>query len=119
MLSLVVTFPKYTFMLTTFAPNHPASQHTLANLSTVALLPVSSDVPLSLFAEELRAALAKIGLQYNALHALTRPGPTLHLSSDTIAEQCGCDPSSAGFADEYRLISWLGQQVRCAASFQA
>ncbi|KAG5834186.1 hypothetical protein ANANG_G00258810 [Anguilla anguilla] len=58
-----------------------------SNLSTVTILPVSEDVPLTAFTLELQ-------------HALSAIGPTLLLTSDIIKQRLG---SAA-------LDSWLGQQ---------
>lgn len=68
---------------------------TVANLATVAVLPVSDKVPLSNFTLELQ-------------HALTGIGPTLRLNSEIVQNKLG----NAAFdsINEYRLSSWLGQQ---------
>ncbi|XP_004535027.1 neuropathy target esterase sws isoform X2 [Ceratitis capitata] len=63
--------------------------------STVALVPVSDDVPLTAFAYEL-------------YHSLCAIGPTLRLTSEVIRKQLGMhifEPSN-----EYRMTSWLAQQ---------
>ncbi|XP_017360949.1 patatin-like phospholipase domain-containing protein 7 isoform X2 [Cebus imitator] len=65
------------------------------NLSTVAVMPVSEDVPLTTFALELE-------------HALSAIGPTLLLTSDNIKQRLG--PAALDSVHEYRLSSWLGQQ---------
>ncbi|XP_072311392.1 patatin-like phospholipase domain-containing protein 7 [Eucyclogobius newberryi] len=65
------------------------------NLSTVAVLPVSEDVPLTAFTLELQ-------------HALVAIGPTLLLTSDTIKQRLG--GTALDSVHEYRLSSWLGQQ---------
>ncbi|XP_042334251.1 patatin-like phospholipase domain-containing protein 7 isoform X2 [Sceloporus undulatus] len=70
--------------------SNPAS-----NLSTVAIMPVSEDVPLSTFTLELK-------------HALCAIGPTLLLTSDNIKQQLGS--AALDSIHEYRLSSWLGQQ---------
>ncbi|XP_053601148.1 neuropathy target esterase sws isoform X3 [Plodia interpunctella] len=68
------------------------SQH---NFSTVAVVPVSDDVPLTAFTYELYHSLCAIGL-------------TVRLTSDVIRKLLGLtimDPNN-----EYRLSSWLAQQ---------
>uniref|UniRef100_A0A5F9CI16 Patatin like phospholipase domain containing 7 n=1 Tax=Oryctolagus cuniculus TaxID=9986 RepID=A0A5F9CI16_RABIT len=65
------------------------------NLSTVAAMPVSEDVPLTAFALELK-------------HALCAIGPTLLLTSDNIKQRLGS--AALDSVHEYRLSSWLGQQ---------
>ncbi|KAM3874365.1 patatin-like phospholipase domain-containing protein 7a [Diretmus argenteus] len=66
-----------------------------SNLSTVAVLPVSEEVPLTAFTLELQ-------------HALIAIGPTLLLTSDTIKQRLGA--AALDSVHEYRLSSWLGQQ---------
>ncbi|XP_054630330.1 patatin-like phospholipase domain-containing protein 7 isoform X1 [Dunckerocampus dactyliophorus] len=66
-----------------------------ANLSTVTILPVSDDVPLTAFTLELQ-------------HALSGIGPTLLLTSDIIKQRLGS--AALDSVHEYRLSSWLGQQ---------
>ncbi|XP_030647689.1 patatin-like phospholipase domain-containing protein 7 [Chanos chanos] len=66
-----------------------------SNLSTVAILPVSDDVPLTAFTLELQ-------------HALSAIGPTLLLTSDIIKQRLGA--AALDSVHEYRLSSWLGQQ---------
>ncbi|TSV94880.1 Patatin-like phospholipase domain-containing protein 7 [Bagarius yarrelli] len=67
----------------------------VSNLSTVSLLPVSDDVPMTAFALELQ-------------HALSAIGPTLLLTSDIIKQRLGT--AALDSVHEYRLSSWLGQQ---------
>ncbi|KAL0276282.1 UNVERIFIED_CONTAM: hypothetical protein PYX00_003887 [Menopon gallinae] len=65
------------------------------NFSTVAIVPISDDVPLTAFGFELYHSLCAIGL-------------TLRLTSDMIKKTLGStimDPNN-----EYRLTSWLAQQ---------
>ena len=71
------------------------SRPTGANLSTVAILPVSDDVPLSNFTLELQHSLSAIGL-------------TLRLTSEIILNRLG--GTALDSVNEYRLSSWLGQQ---------
>ncbi|XP_069435749.1 patatin-like phospholipase domain-containing protein 7 isoform X2 [Ovis canadensis] len=66
-----------------------------SNLSTVAVMPVSEDVPLTAFTLELK-------------HALSAIGPALLLTSDSIKQRLGS--SALDSIHEYRLSSWLGQQ---------
>ncbi|XP_051516696.1 patatin-like phospholipase domain-containing protein 7 [Myxocyprinus asiaticus] len=66
-----------------------------SNLSTVAILPVSEEVPLTAFTLELQ-------------HAVSAIGPTLLLTSDIIRQHLGV--AALDSVHEYRLSSWLGQQ---------
>lgn len=66
-----------------------------SNLSTVTVLPVSEEVPLTAFTLELQ-------------HALVAIGPTLLLTSDIIKQRLGA--AALDSVHEYRLSSWLGQQ---------
>ncbi|XP_037535877.1 patatin-like phospholipase domain-containing protein 7 [Nematolebias whitei] len=66
-----------------------------SNLSTVTILPVSDEVPLTSFTLELQ-------------HALSGIGPTLLLTSDIIKQRLGS--AALDSVHEYRLSSWLGQQ---------
>uniref|UniRef100_A0A665X3H2 lysophospholipase n=1 Tax=Echeneis naucrates TaxID=173247 RepID=A0A665X3H2_ECHNA len=66
-----------------------------SNLSTVTVLPVSEEVPLTAFSLELK-------------HALVAIGPTLLLTSDIIKQRLGA--AALDSVHEYRLSSWLGQQ---------
>ncbi|XP_026859503.2 patatin-like phospholipase domain-containing protein 7a [Electrophorus electricus] len=66
-----------------------------SNLSTIAVLPVSDEVPLTAFTLELQ-------------HALIAIGPTLLLTSDIIKQRLGS--AALDSVHEYRLSSWLGQQ---------
>uniref|UniRef100_A0A3Q3XKY2 lysophospholipase n=1 Tax=Mola mola TaxID=94237 RepID=A0A3Q3XKY2_MOLML len=66
-----------------------------SNLSTVAVLPVSEEVPLTAFTLELQ-------------HAVLAIGPTLLLTSDVIKQRLGA--AALDSVHEYRLSSWLGQQ---------
>uniref|UniRef100_A0AAX7SQB1 lysophospholipase n=1 Tax=Astatotilapia calliptera TaxID=8154 RepID=A0AAX7SQB1_ASTCA len=66
-----------------------------SNLSTVAVLPVSEEVPLTAFTLELQ-------------HALLAIGPTLLLTSGIIKQRLGA--AALDSVHEYRLSSWLGQQ---------
>ncbi|XP_047425884.1 patatin-like phospholipase domain-containing protein 7a [Mugil cephalus] len=66
-----------------------------SNLSTVTVLPVSEETPLTAFTLELQ-------------HALLAIGPTLLLTSDIIKQRLGA--AALDSVHEYRLSSWLGQQ---------
>ncbi|XP_055520046.1 patatin-like phospholipase domain-containing protein 6 isoform X2 [Leucoraja erinacea] len=66
-----------------------------SNLSTVAVLPVCDEVPISAFAMELT-------------HALNAIGPTLLMTSDIIRQRLGA--SALDSIHEYRLSAWLAQQ---------
>ncbi|GJQ73889.1 putative phospholipase B [Trypoxylus dichotomus] len=71
------------------------SRPSQSNFSTVAIVPVSDDVPLTAFTYEL-------------YHCLSGIGATLRLTSDVIRKTLGAsiiDPNN-----EYRLTSWLAQQ---------
>ncbi|XP_044016659.1 neuropathy target esterase sws isoform X4 [Aphidius gifuensis] len=65
------------------------------NFSTVAIVPVSDDVPLTAFTYEL-------------YHSLCAIGPTLRLTSEGVRKTLG--PSIMEPPNEYRLTSWLAQQ---------
>ncbi|XP_041855106.1 patatin-like phospholipase domain-containing protein 7 isoform X2 [Melanotaenia boesemani] len=67
----------------------------VSNLSTVAILPVSDETPITAFTLELQ-------------HALSGIGPTLLLTSDIIKQRLGS--AALDSVHEYRLSSWLGQQ---------
>ncbi|XP_051956104.1 patatin-like phospholipase domain-containing protein 7 [Xyrauchen texanus] len=66
-----------------------------SNLSTITVLPVTEEVPLTAFTLELQ-------------HALLAIGPTLLLTSDSIKQRLGS--AALDSVHEYRLSSWLGQQ---------
>ncbi|XP_059619061.1 neuropathy target esterase sws isoform X2 [Phlebotomus argentipes] len=63
--------------------------------STVAIVPVNENVPLSAFTYEL-------------YHSLSAIGPTLRLTSDVVRKTLGANILDS--ANEYRLTSWLAQQ---------
>ncbi|XP_077986845.1 patatin-like phospholipase domain-containing protein 7 isoform X2 [Glandiceps talaboti] len=67
----------------------------LSNLSTVAILPVSDDVPLWNFTMELE-------------HASCAIGTTLRLTSEHIKDRLGA--AALDSINEFRLSSWLAQQ---------
>ncbi|KAL9872689.1 neuropathy target esterase sws isoform X1 [Glossina fuscipes] len=80
--------------------------------STVALVPVNDEVPLTAFTYEL-------------FHSLCAIGPTLRLTSEVIRKQLGVQIFEQ--SNEYRLTSWLAQQedrntitlYQCDASLSA
>uniref|UniRef100_A0A8C0VV84 lysophospholipase n=1 Tax=Castor canadensis TaxID=51338 RepID=A0A8C0VV84_CASCN len=76
-------------------PHKWDSGNPASNLSTVAAMPVSEDVPLTAFALELQ-------------HALSAIGPVLLLTSENIKQRFGS--AALDSIHEYRLSSWLGQQ---------
>ncbi|XP_018493909.1 patatin-like phospholipase domain-containing protein 7 [Galendromus occidentalis] len=63
-----------------------------SNFTTIALLPVTDDVPLHAFAMELNYAIQ---------------GLSLRLTSDYVKKELG--PNALDKSNEYRLCSWLGQ----------
>ncbi|XP_032594957.1 neuropathy target esterase sws isoform X2 [Drosophila grimshawi] len=63
--------------------------------STVALVPITDDVPLTPFTYEL-------------YHSLCAIGPVLRLTSEVVGKQLGVNIFDT--ANEYRLTSWLAQQ---------
>ncbi|XP_020706309.2 neuropathy target esterase sws isoform X4 [Athalia rosae] len=65
------------------------------NFSTVAIVPISEDVPLTAFTFEL-------------YHSLCAIGPCLRLTSDVVRKTLGAAIMEP--ANEYRLTSWLAQQ---------
>ena len=71
---------------------NPVQQH---RFSTVAIVAVSEDVPLTAFTYEL-------------YHSLCAIGSTLRLTSDIVRKALG--PQIMDQSNEYRLTSWLGQQ---------
>uniref|UniRef100_T1IXP6 Neuropathy target esterase sws n=1 Tax=Strigamia maritima TaxID=126957 RepID=T1IXP6_STRMM len=71
------------------------SRPSTSNFSTVAVVPVNDDVPLTPFTLEL-------------YHSANSIGQTLHLTSDLVRKMLG--PSIFESVNEYRLSSWLGQQ---------
>ncbi|XP_065829551.1 patatin-like phospholipase domain-containing protein 7 [Oscarella lobularis] len=66
-----------------------------SNLSTVAIIPVSNDVPLNGFTEKLREAIKTIG-------------SSIRLTTDVVCQAFGATNFES--IHDYRLISWLGQQ---------
>ncbi|CAL1533982.1 unnamed protein product [Lymnaea stagnalis] len=68
---------------------------TVANLSTIAIVPVTEDVPITNFALELQ-------------HALLTIGPTVRLTPDIVKARLG--PSALDSVNEFCLFNWLSQQ---------
>ncbi|CAE1145410.1 NTE [Acanthosepion pharaonis] len=66
----------------------------VSNLSTVAVVPISSDVPLENFTLELQ-------------HALNAIGPTARITSEIVKNRLG--NTAFNSLNEFRLFSWLGQ----------
>ncbi|XP_055684973.1 neuropathy target esterase sws isoform X1 [Lutzomyia longipalpis] len=77
------------------APQTVEPTHIKHKYSTVAIVPVNEDVPLSAFTYEL-------------YHSLCAIGPTLRLTSDVVRKTLGANILDS--ANEYRLTSWLAQQ---------
>ncbi|KAH8419963.1 hypothetical protein KR009_004462 [Drosophila setifemur] len=78
------------------APGAPVEANPVTHkYSTVALVPITDEVPLTPFTYEL-------------YHSLCAIGPVLRLTSDTVRKQLG--PNIFEAANEYRLTSWLAQQ---------
>ncbi|XP_055390605.1 neuropathy target esterase sws isoform X1 [Condylostylus longicornis] len=71
------------------------ANHVTHRFSTVALVPVNDDVPLTAFTYEL-------------YHSLCAIGPTLRLTSETVRNSLG--PMFLEPSNDYRLTSWLAQQ---------
>ncbi|XP_016047925.2 patatin-like phospholipase domain-containing protein 6 isoform X2 [Erinaceus europaeus] len=76
-------------------PPHAELTNPASNLSTVAVLPVCTEVPMVAFTLELQ-------------HALQAIGPTLLLNSDIIRARLGA--SALDSIQEFRLSGWLAQQ---------
>ncbi|KAH8241623.1 hypothetical protein KR026_012676 [Drosophila bipectinata] len=78
------------------APGGPVEANPVTHkYSTVALVPITDEVPLTPFTYEL-------------YHSLCAIGPVLRLTSDVVRKQLG--PNIFEAANEYRLTSWLAQQ---------
>ncbi|CAG5133142.1 unnamed protein product, partial [Candidula unifasciata] len=91
---------KNTVSLTTGLPFHSDSykkmeRSTVDNLATIAIVPITEDVPLTNFALELQ-------------HALLSIGPTVRLTPDIVKARLGT--AALEGVNEYRLFSWLSQQ---------
>lgn len=81
------------------------------NLSTVAIVAASSDVPLDSFTCELVHSLIAIGKtrQTELFKKFSHfSGPTLHLTQQLIIDRFGV--SAFESINDYRLSAWLGQQ---------
>ncbi|XP_035824813.1 patatin-like phospholipase domain-containing protein 7 [Aplysia californica] len=68
---------------------------TVANLATIAIVPVTEDVPLTNFSLELQ-------------HALLSIGPTVRLTTDIVKARLGTGALDG--VNEFRLFNWLSQQ---------
>ncbi|EDW78358.2 uncharacterized protein Dwil_GK16217, isoform C [Drosophila willistoni] len=80
----------------TGAPGAPVEANPVTHkYSTVALVPITDEVPLTPFTYEL-------------YHSLCAIGPVLRLTSEVVRKQLGQNIFEA--ANEYRLTSWLAQQ---------
>lgn len=71
------------------------SNYSTQKYTTVAIVAVNEDVPLTAFTYEL-------------YHSLSAVGPTLRLTSDVVRKTLG--PTIMDTSHEYRLTSWLAQQ---------
>ena len=84
------------------------------NLSTVAIVAASDDVPLDSFTCELVHSLLAIGkdlfeiLVFHFSETYHFSGPTLHLTQQLIIDRFG--DSAFESINDYRLSAWLGQQ---------
>lgn len=78
------------------AVEKPRKELQSSNLSSVCLIPVSDDVPLAEFAQQLVAALDHYG-------------PARCLNRASVAAETGADPNSK-HGDRYQLTGWLGEQ---------
>ncbi|XP_017029105.1 neuropathy target esterase sws isoform X3 [Drosophila kikkawai] len=78
------------------APGAPVEANPVTHkYSTVALVPITDEVPMTTFTYEL-------------YHSLCAIGPVLRLTSDVVRKQLG--PNIFEAANEYRMTSWLAQQ---------
>jgi len=96
LLGTIQNVPSTPYIDSSFTFRQPIDAPTIvSNLCTVAILPVSDDVPLHAFTLEL-------------CHALNAIDNTLLLTKDLIQKKLG--PSALERVNEYRLCAWLGQQ---------
>lgn len=70
---------------------------TARNFSTIALIAVSEDTPLTAFATQLTQSLTELG-------------PALHLNRSNIKKLTGYQTENLRANEEYQLIGWLGNQ---------
>jgi lysophospholipid hydrolase len=96
LLGTIQNVPSTPYIDASYSLKQPIDAPTIvSNLCTVAIMPVSDDVPLHAFTLQL-------------CHALTAIDNTLLLTKDLIVKKLG--PSALERVNEYRLCAWLGQQ---------
>ena len=96
LLGTIQNTPSTTYIDTSYSLRQPIDAPTIvSNLCTVAILPVSDNVPLHAFT-------------MNLAHALKAIDSTLLLTKDSIVSKLG--PTALERVNEYRLCAWLGQQ---------
>lgn len=96
LLGTIQNVPSAPYIDSSIRLKQPIDAPTIAsNLCTVAILPVSDDVPLHAFTMKL-------------CHALNAIDNSLHLTKDLIIEKLG--QHALEKVNEYRLCAWLGQQ---------
>lgn len=96
LLGTIQNVPSTPYIDSSYSLRQPIDAPTIvSNLCTVAILPVSNDVPLHAFTMQL-------------CHALNAIDNTLILTKDIIIDKLG--PSALDKVNEYRLCAWLGQQ---------
>lgn len=96
LLGTIQNVPAVPYMESSIRLKQPIDAPTIAsNFCTVAILPVSNDVPLHAFTIKLCQALNSID-------------NSLHLTKDLIIEKLG--QHALEKVNEYRLCAWLGQQ---------
>lgn len=96
LLGTIQNVPSTPYIDSSYSLRQPIDAPTIvSNLCTIAIMPVSEDVPLSAFTAEL-------------CHALGAIDNTLLLTKELIVNKLG--PSALERVNEYRLCAWLGQQ---------
>jgi len=96
LLGTIQNVPSTPYIDSSISLRQPIDAPTIvSNLCTVAIMPVSDDVPLHAFTLQL-------------CHALNAIDSTLLLTKDFIVKKLG--PSALERVNEYRLCAWLGQQ---------
>ncbi|XP_021366994.1 patatin-like phospholipase domain-containing protein 7 isoform X2 [Mizuhopecten yessoensis] len=99
--SIFLDPPKHLLPQDSDTPSHSADNlqivenRSVSNLATVAVLPISKDVPISTFTLELQNALKAIG-------------PTTRLTSQIVKSRMG--GAALDSIHEFRLFNWLGHQ---------
>lgn len=96
---------KSTILATPISPGHSSAQilesHSpQSNYSTLAILPLSSDIPVSAFTMEL-------------IYALQHKDPVIRLTKEYVENELGADAFEKCF--DYKLSEWLARQVRLIA----